>query len=205
MEQWITKADLLQRGWSTHAIDTLLPPPLIARTPHRRSGNISQLWLLDIVEQQENSNTFRQDVDKKNKKANRTPFAKQRQYLSSLVERCQITIPRLSYNRIRKATLASRQAFFSSHRKDTSILSNVPNAIMLRWQVNYIRHDLTCYDDICNQLIWHVGKDHAYRLLRNKVLNIIAQTYPKFREECERQMLEIPNPVPHRRDDDTSK
>jgi hypothetical protein len=205
MEQWITKADLLQRGWSTHSIDKFLPPPFVAGDSLRRFKSTTQLWPLNLVEQQENSDTFRQDVDKKHLKADRTPFAKQRQHLLSLVERCQITIPRLSYNRIRKATFASRQAFFSFHGMDTSALSHASNAVTLRWQVNYIRHELTCYDDICEQLAWHVGKTQAHRLLKNRVLAVIAQTYPKFREECERQMLECPNLCTNRSDFDTSK
>ncbi len=191
MEQWLSKTDLLRRGWSALAIDRLLPPPLSVDKMYRRSGHSSQLWPLDLVEQQEGSDFFLQQINKQRIKAERRLSAKQRQYLLSLVERCHIHVPRHSYKHIREATLNSVRDYRATHAPFRDDPMYAPPATIVRWQVNFIRHELTCYDDICKQLAHYVGERQAHKMLKNKVLALIAQTYPKFRDECARQKLPL--------------
>jgi len=189
MQQWLSKTELLKRGWSATLITKLLPSPLSTGKATRRSGSLSHVWPLDLVEQQEATEVFQCHLSRKQEKTERTPHAKQRQYLLSLVERCHIYIPCHSYTQIKKATLESvreREVY-----KDDPKYAN--HASIIRWQVNYIRHELTCYDDICKRLVSCVGEQQAHRMLKNKVLALIAQTYPKFRAECHRQMLPSDN------------
>lgn len=56
-----------------------------------------------------------------------------------------------------------------------------------RWTVNYIRHNMVDYDYCLEKLKGVVGKDEAYAILKNYVLDLIKSTYPELAEECERQ------------------
>lgn len=57
-----------------------------------------------------------------------------------------------------------------------------------RWTVNYIRHELTDYDHDLYNMKGSVGKSEAYVMYKEAVLNKIADAYPKYREECDRQI-----------------
>lgn len=58
---------------------------------------------------------------------------------------------------------------------------------LMRWVVNYIRHNLISYDSTLFDNKGKVGKDEAYPIFKKAVLNRIAATYPKYAAECKRQ------------------
>lgn len=58
---------------------------------------------------------------------------------------------------------------------------------LMRWVVNYIRHNLISYDLTLFDNKGKVGKDEAYPIFKKAVLNRIATTYPKYAAECQRQ------------------
>ena len=57
-----------------------------------------------------------------------------------------------------------------------------------RWIVNYIRHNLTKYDNILRAYRGHVGVDEAYYYLKENILLKIADVYPAYRDECFEQI-----------------
>ena len=63
------------------------------------------------------------------------------------------------------------------------------NAFLSRIMVNYIRHNLTSYEDLLEELRGKEGKYEAYTKLKNKILEKIAEVYPELKEECNRQMV----------------
>ena len=72
--------------------------------------------------------------------------------------------------------------------------ANVVNKATLdRWIVNYIRHNLTCYDWALRQTHGRIGKDEVYVIFKKAVLERIAIVYPKYAEECYRQIDEMHN------------
>ena len=71
-------------------------------------------------------------------------------------------------------------------------LGDVPEAVANRWTTNYIRHNLTMYDEIIkSELAGKVGRDAAHAILKNKILWEIIKKYPHLREECTRQHEEL--------------
>jgi len=68
---------------------------------------------------------------------------------------------------------------------------HVPN----RWIVNYIRHKLTSYDTIIEEeLRGKVGREKAYGLLRERVLEEIGKAYPRLKYEAQKQIQAERNP-----------
>jgi hypothetical protein len=56
-----------------------------------------------------------------------------------------------------------------------------------RITVNYIRHELTNYDAMFAALKGQIGRDDAIDLVRDRVLDLIAEAYPDLATECRRQ------------------
>ena len=64
--------------------------------------------------------------------------------------------------------------------------------VLDRWVVNYIRHNLIDYDyTIRRSLYGKTGKDEAYISFKKAVLRRIAETYPKYFDECQRQADDV--------------
>ncbi|MFI0978891.1 hypothetical protein ACH4SP_18055 [Streptomyces sp. NPDC021093] len=59
-----------------------------------------------------------------------------------------------------------------------------------RWEVNYLRHALTRYDDLLDGLYGATGRAEAEQLLRIRVYGAIAARYPRLADECRRQLRE---------------
>ena len=57
-----------------------------------------------------------------------------------------------------------------------------------RWMVNYIRHNLTRYDEFLYEARGRTGIRFAYPEYRCAVLEEIARVYPELQEECKRQI-----------------
>ena len=68
--------------------------------------------------------------------------------------------------------------------------TDYPIEFIRRIVVNHIRHNLTTYDDELELLYNKVGKAEAYKILKNAVLNKIADKYPKYAQECKNQLVE---------------
>ncbi len=71
--------------------------------------------------------------------------------------------------------------------KDTGIKKPNDISTLNRWIVNYIRHNLVDYDGMLYQLSGKTGKDKAYYVLKNAILDKIAEAYPTYADECSRQ------------------
>lgn len=77
---------------------------------------------------------------------------------------------------------------FRFHRPNDNTLN--------RWCVNYIRHQLTTYDNELYELIGKIGRDDAYEQFKKAVLEKISIAYPKYADECKRQIEKIGESTP---------
>ena len=62
------------------------------------------------------------------------------------------------------------------------------DAFLSRIMVNYIRHDLSSYEERLDMLFGRVGKREAYRILLKKIYKAIKKAYPSLADECNRQL-----------------
>ncbi len=72
---------------------------------------------------------------------------------------------------------------FAFHRPNDNTLN--------RWCVNHIRHRLTSYNTELAGMNGKIGKDSAYHYFKKAVLEKIAEAYPKYKDECFRQIGEL--------------
>lgn len=70
-----------------------------------------------------------------------------------------------------------------------AVVSNASEQDIVRWMVNYIRHNLTSYDDFMAEILGKTGVADLYEEVNKAVYKEIAQAYPSLKEECNRQLL----------------
>lgn len=64
-----------------------------------------------------------------------------------------------------------------------------PRDLLDRITVNFLRHECSAYEQLLGDVSGCVGVDAAYRVIRNRVLDTIVETYPRLRFECRAQRL----------------
>lgn len=62
--------------------------------------------------------------------------------------------------------------------------------VLVRMAVDHLRHRLTRYDQILDELYGRTGRAAAEELLRNRVYAALSEAYPSLAQECERQLRE---------------
>jgi len=190
MSGYITKTDLKARGWSDSLIAGLLGDhDQERRNPRYRSAAPMRLWLLERVIAGEEHAVFKnyQASRAKRSTASLATADRKRRELRQQVADLEITVPRCEASEILFASLSEWRSYQTSRGRDACGSDAPPNERQ-RWAVNYIRHNLTCYDEtLYLDLAGNIGKREAARLLKERVLESIAEIYPEFAEEAQRQ------------------
>jgi hypothetical protein len=181
----ITQSSILIRsGWSKSLLAKLLGEPDLHKKQFGRA-NLMCLYSLDRVQAAESSVLFldAQELLTKRKiaakKATETKVSK----LMDAVSRMTVDV-----NCVRNVESRAIDAYNewndhefnpASHKSERSFLDRIC--------VNFIRHELTEYDVSLEAVAGKAGISFAVYAIREKVYAAIADSYPIFESECERQ------------------
>jgi hypothetical protein len=102
--------------------------------------------------------------------------------LLHMIENMSVPIIHLSTAEVLQASLEDWQEY-----RDTQDGVNAAKAVRYRWAVNYIRHQLSDYEEYLAGVVGRVGVTEASDLIRDKVFLAIVNLYPEFPDECPRQ------------------
>jgi hypothetical protein len=168
--------------------DLLGEPDRTARNPRYRGGPPMRLYDIDRVVRVEATPEWeaRRAASKRRQAVAVRATEAQRERLLREVESTSITVPRLPLDDVMRRGVASwrdRQAEFGRY-----VDGDVPPDVAERLAVNYLRHELTAYDDHLAALYRRVGKDAAYDAINEKVYEAISRAYPELAKECDRQV-----------------
>lgn len=83
-----------------------------------------------------------------------------------------------AYNLHQRAT--RDEPYWADRKSDRAFLDRIT--------VNYLRHNVTDYDDMLQELRGRVGVRDAEDLFRERVYEAIASRFPELAEECGRQL-----------------
>ena len=104
-----------------------------------------------------------------------------------------MTVPVIPDDELRKRTIKSKRAWYRYQAElrwqpeEEIDEASLPKEVLARWEVNFIRHELTRYDYVLEQIRVLVGTGDIYVMLRNEILDRIAQAYPGLSSECTKQ------------------
>lgn len=186
---YFNKRQLKERGWTDRMIRQYISiAPVEFRSAYR--SHPSQCYPKDCILDIEDSDEWRAAMNESlvhkmsGKKAAETRRGQTMQWIADAVGRLQVE---RDDNVMTKAIAAKnwRNDEIGNYMADDA--ERAPRQVKRRWCVNYIRHELSNYDDVLVDMFGKVGRSEAYRVLFAAVMDRIAVVYPEYAGECARQ------------------
>ena len=195
-EQTFTKTEVKSLGFSEKLIKMLLPEPELRTNPHYRSAAYMQLWKRSDVEKAMKNPIFQEWLKKREKrqaaaeKAVATKMAKLKAATDKFIE--SIKIEKVDIDVLRTATIEAKQDWYyeQSYLRGEWYVKDAysaDEATVTRWMVNFVRHEMTSYDEQLYYMKGKVGIREMYRDIHDFILDKIAVVYPELAQECKRQ------------------
>lgn len=181
--------DILSRGWTKTMIKKWLPKP-DKEVKVRGYRNLAFLYLQEKVVNIETTDSSFLEAKIKGAKCKEVGIqASKRKKEQNLayIATLPIKISDLPKNYKRLALDSCIEAIpYWRFEKGNC---DIPSVATDRIVVNYIRHQLTEYEEILVEKInGIVGTQEAYIILKTRILNLIAEKYPQFKVECDLQI-----------------
>ncbi|MFC8511862.1 hypothetical protein [Streptomyces sp. NPDC057257] len=189
-------------------------PDLLRDNPYVRTGPQTRLYAVKRVEDAERSDEFRAASAAAARRSHAAQAAAQRRRREVLarVAAEPIDVPRIAPRRLARLAVEHRnrrdeeRTAYAYERwdrvsdpatdesadpdPDSHPDSHPHPAALTRWKVDYLRHRLTRYHDLLDELFGRTGRAAAERLLRRRIYAAISEAYPDLAQECERRLLE---------------
>lgn len=193
----ITQSTVLKMGFTQSLIKKFLPAPVEKKNPVFRNAAAMKLWyeedVLAVMETEEFQAEYKK-VKKRKESAMKAVEAKKDQLMTK-IRKCaeKIVVVKVDGEQLVRDTLKAKKEWYEYQSAVRDIyefhdVSSVDDATLDRWIVNYIRHNLVRYDSVVDSLFGKTGKSEAYYYFRKEVLLKIADVYPEYTEECQRQI-----------------
>lgn len=191
----LTQSEILELGWTKSMIGKYLPDPTLKPNPRYKKAAPMKLWNRQDVLDAMDSEVFKAAMEKASKrkaaaeKACATKAKKTVEEMTAVGNGLKIKI--IPDENLRHRTLQAKQNWEREHGNFAYIPFDITPETMERWIVNYIRHNLVKYDTALERLYGKCGRYEAYPEFKRIVLEKIAAAYPKYTEECKRQIGQI--------------
>ena len=98
----------------------------------------------------------------------------------------KISVERIPLDKLRTLALDDKQDWYDLNLSERFAYDADENTVR-RWMVNYVRHNMTMYDNLLIDWKGLVGIRNMYVSLHAQVLDKLAKVFPELHEECERQ------------------
>ena len=181
-----TLTQIKQMGFTDSIIKTLnIVPTEIKPNPHNKKNFMklySEEYIDTILKSSEFVNLVGKNINRRlgALKSTNTKVEK----LMRDIDNLNITIKRIENVEL----LALHQ--YNEYNITQLRLANVKADVRFldRLCVNYIRHELTNYDNSLDFTVGRVGKYKAFNRINEKIYTRIKEVYPQYSEECDRQL-----------------
>lgn len=193
-EGMLIAADLKkERGWTDSQIRTFLPEPdRTARNPFSRKAAPMKLYARERVEAVEATPEFasaREASRKRQLAARERALAKKKEAVA-VAQAVELRIVPEDWPVVQQKALEHYNGRL--RRNQPPATPRTAPSRLNRLTVNYLRHQQTSYEEQLQQFKGVVGVGEAYLVVRNRILDLIATTYPALAAECERQKFDAP-------------
>jgi len=199
--KYISKSGLIkERGWTQTIITSLAGnPDKLVDNPHYKKAAPMCLYDLDRIEKIEATEVFKSQIKKSEgrKISAKKAVGTKCDSLFRIVAAWNIAVPDIPLEKVYRRAIKSfnqwqydkqwRYESYDGSGEQASI--NSDPAFLARIAVNYIRHELTGYDQQLECLFGKTGKAGGYMILNHKIYHAIADKWPALREESERQFV----------------
>jgi hypothetical protein len=187
----IDRAELKRRGWTDALIDQFLPEEDGSKAkPVYQSASRVRLYLVSRVVSIEQAAEFQVAKAKAGKRqaaaarSVATKRDKMEQYLQTVV----VDVPKHTREEVQRLALEHWNAL---RRHDWE--PGEGQAWVDKITVNYLRHELSCYEEELKVVSRKVDARDAFMEISRLVFSAISTAYPWLAEECNRQMAKRVN------------
>ena len=189
-KQFITKTDLISvRKWTDRLIKKYMPvPDEIRNNPHYGRASEMKLYKISRVESIEKNEQFLIDFQKTmlRRKSSEKMVATKKDNLFIQISELPISVEIIPRNELIPLVIDAYND--RNYYKDYLTLRDLDQSTLERLTVNYIRHQLTSYDQCLGLIFSRVGKKEGYRLLKERIYKCISESYPELTGECALQL-----------------
>jgi len=189
-KQFITKTDLISiRKWSDRLIKKYMPvPDEIRNNPYYGQASTMKLYKISRVEAIEKNEQFLIDFQKTmlRRKSSEKMVATKKDNLFIQISELPISVEIIPRNELIPLVIDAYND--RNYYKDYLTLRDLDQSTLERLTVNYIRHQLTSYDQCLGLIFSRVGKKEGYRLLKERIYKCISESYPELTGECALQL-----------------
>ena len=190
----ICKATIKEMGFTEKMIRDLLPEPELKQNPQYKHAAPMKLWVKSEVESIMKTDAYKAAAEKAARRkasAAKAVATKTDTLMAEMAKKIeQISVRRISIEELVDTTLRCKQAWYDWHGNwdEYRTVDDADEETVMRWMVNYVRHNLTDYDHDLFETSGKVGKYAVYLPYFKAVMEKIAETYPELKDECEDQV-----------------
>lgn len=199
-EEYVTVTGLIEkRGW-TKSMATKLLQNLDYKevvNPRYKCAAPMKLYCLKDIKRIEKTKKFTQLKDKAEKRKASAKKAVETKINRTveIADTFSITVERIDLEDLKEYTLNEKQFWYDEHWDyDIDTYRDAYSAddeTVKRWMVNFIRHNLSNYDEQLERLVRRTGKDKGYRHYKIKLAEEMKKVYPELKREINKYMLGI--------------
>lgn len=189
--KYYTYSNLSKMGFTKKLIEEHLHEPLLKDNPHYRMGPKMKLYLAKDVEKFMKTDIFlnyqesiKNRVNAAIKNANKRREENYR-YIDDEISK--IIVKRVSLDELERLTLEAKLDWLLWTRDDFYGFDDLSDETLARWMINYIRHNLTNYDKILDNIKGKFGVEEAYIKYKKILMLKIKEVYPELFIETKEQ------------------
>lgn len=194
-----TQSELIAEGWTKALIAKFLPEPELKANPRYKGSAPMKIWREEVVEAAIQSDGYAEakaKSDKRKESAKKAVNTKTNNFykrIEQILEDVKIKV--IPMDELRQRTLEAKQAWYDyqAMMRDYDYCDrNAYDAgeyTVERWMVNYIRHNLTVYDDTLYSMNGKTGKDVIYFKIHDGIIRKISDAYPMLSDACKNQLF----------------
>lgn len=183
-EKYVSRNGLKERGWGSTAIKNLLPPPLRKKLDKPFHGyNFYDVWKEKDVIARESTPEFLKYKERHTKQSDAAQKAVQTK-ISKLKLEINDKISKIKVHKkcprevLLRKTLESKENWYGYTGQYYEDLESAPPETLKRWMLNYVRHELTNYDNDLWEMAGKVGVSQLYIKYKDAVMEKIFEAYP---------------------------
>jgi hypothetical protein len=190
-QSYWNKTELKSRGWTDTLVSNFLSEPDETIVNMKRKAYPIQLYLKERVERIEASVAFKSVQAKSKRRSNTATLAinARMETLRKQIEDLQIEVPALDFDVLIQRACSEHRSFNADKPNKQRFTRDSDEDSLHRICVNYLRHQLTKYDNLLDEVSGKPGADDLRAMIREKVLDAIEVTYPDLGEACHAQRV----------------
>jgi hypothetical protein len=189
----ITKTELKSRGWTDALIARFFPTPTKENpNPHYRSAAPVKLYDVAQVASIESTAEFKDALSAaadRSQRAKAKAAGRRAATIQWAEDLPTPEIPTYSRDELRDLACHHYEELWLARGKEKHADITAPDGFLDRISVNFLRHQLSPYEERLFRSRGRVGASEARAIIRRQVLSTISKAYPWLSDECSKQML----------------